>query len=986
MIGIGLAMHLWPPFLCGAVRSPSSVDSHPLRQRSQYGLDFWREAEGLPQSRIRAIVQTRDGYLWLGTDGGVVRFDGANFTAFTVQTGTLKDNEISGLQEDRDGGLWIGTFGGGVTVFRKGRFTTYTTADGLPDDYIWSLDIDPQGHLWLATASGICRYANGSFTRFGRAQGLPAGNVSAFCARSPFGILVAFDSRVYRLAGGRFAPFRSVEGDGKDNLQQMLYAADGALWLRYGNALVKRWKNGRMTTYRLDPSHRSSEISHLAEGPPGTIWLGHGRQLLWLKDEQFVPVPIDDPAHDLGVVYSLCHDREGSIWLGLRSNGLVRLRIKPLHTLSAVDGLPSESIRSVYQDPRSDVWIGLNPGFARYHDGKITSHLRFGNRTLGSVRSFAQGPDGRLWLGAGDDLFILDHDCLIAHPYWKAQSPVMVIHRDRQNRMWVGTDGAGLFLLDGRRFLNLRTADGLAHDRIRALCSDRHGVLWIGTFGGGVSRYEQGKFTTCHTSDGLDLKRITAIHEDEEGSVWIASRGGLTRWRDGSFFTFTSRSGLPVDHLYNILEDGLGNFWFGSAQGLLRVRAVDLRDFAAGRLRQIMSVGYGVRDGMKTRACSVVGQPTAWRTADGLLLFGSMQGLVVAEPRRVSSSTFIPPVYVEKVLLNRQEQKLDRESRVPLGGGEAEIHYAALSFLAPEKLRFKYRMEGFDKDWVDAGGRRFAYYANLPPGRYQFRVIAGDVDGAWNETGAAFTFYFNPRFYQTWVFLIAVAVSVILLTGLFYRLRMHGLRARYSMVLEERNRIAQDIHDTFAQNLAGIALQLDSMTMQLADVPAHLRESLDQACNLTRYSLAEARRAIGDLRSDELERRQLADAVPEIANRLAAGTAVRTEIRIVGSPRNLNPLLEKNLLRILREAVANALKHAQARVIDIELRYEAESLMLHVRDDGKGFDTERAIPLGVGHYGLIGMRERVERIGGHLKLSSRPGEGTDVLVDVPFSA
>jgi signal transduction histidine kinase len=437
-----------------------------------------------------------------------------------------------------------------------------------------------------------------------------------------------------------------------------------------------------------------------------------------------------------------------------------------------------------------------------------------------------------------------------------------------------------------------------------------------------------------------------------------------------------------TDFVYAIVDDGRGYFWFSSAQGVFRVAKRELRGFAAGTVKKIVSVAYGEKDGMKTRAGNVGNQPVALKSAGGQLLFSSMKGLVVVDPDRIVPNTFVPPVYIEKVILNKKEQPPGQYAELPHGAGEMEIDYAALGYSAPEKLRFKYILEGFDQDWIDAGGRRFTYYANLSPGRYRFRVVAGKTDGAWNETGAAFSFYLKPPFYRTSIFAAIVILSAILFAWLLYKLHVRGLRARYSAVLAERNRISRDIHDTLAQNLAGIALQLDAVHMQLPDVKSDLRERLDEACDLTRYSLAEARRSITDLRSDELECPELGAALPEIAQRMAA--ALQTRIQIIGAPRKLNPTMERNLLRIFQEALANAVKHAHAGTVEVELRYAPNSLALRVRDDGRGFDPESLSPAGSGHYGLIGMRERAERIGGHLTLNSRPGEGTELLVDVPL--
>jgi signal transduction histidine kinase len=385
---------------------------------------------------------------------------------------------------------------------------------------------------------------------------------------------------------------------------------------------------------------------------------------------------------------------------------------------------------------------------------------------------------------------------------------------------------------------------------------------------------------------------------------------------------------------------------------------------------------------MKARAGNLGNQPVAWRTRNGRLMFSSMKGVVVVEPDRLKPNTLIPPVYIEKVILNRKEQPVNRYSQLPLGAGELEIHYSALSYSAPDKLRFKYMLEGFDTGWIDAGGRRLTHYANLPPGNYQFHVTAGNADGSWNQAGAIFAFYLRPPFYRTWWFLAALAAFAIGLTWLMYRLRLRGLQARYRAVLAERNNISREIHDTLAQNLAGIALQLDALHMQLPEVSKGLRQTLDEACNLTRYSLAEARRAIGDLRSDELESRELGDALPEIAQR-ACGS-LEANVQVIGSPRKLDPVTEKHILRIFQEALTNVLRHAHARKLDVELRYAPRSLRLRVFDDGDGFDPQHIIPALSGHYGLIGMRERAARIGGCLTLNSRPGEGTELLVEVPF--
>lgn len=960
--------------------TPSRSGWH--RENTRYGVDFWREAEGFAQSRVRAIVQTRDGYMWFGTDGGLVRFNGESFTAFTTQTGALKDDEVWSLQEDDEGGLWIGTYGGGLTLLKNGRFRTFTTADGLPDDVIRSLAKDHQGNIWMNTAQGLVRDSHGVFTRFTQADGLPEARGMAVCWSSSEGLLAGTRNGVYRFVDERFEPFPRMPSRDSGVPQHMLCGSDGSVWIGYSDGVIEQRRNGVSKTF--EGPHAGGPITRLYQDPHGEVWAVRGKQITKLHNGAFEAVSVEGGAAGLGGIYTLCMDREGGVWLGLQSNGLARLRTRQLSTVSVEDGLPDDRTRAVFEDSRGDLWIGTVDGLARYHNGRFATWTHVNGSRLGDVRSIAEDSTGDLWISAGKDLLWMKGGLLTPVPNWAGSFEIEALYKDAKGSMWIGTDGAGLFRYSGGVFRNYRTQDGLGSNQVRAIVSDHSGALWAGTLGKGLSRYSNGKFTGFTSRDGLANDRVVAIHEDEEGALWFATRRGLSRLKDGTFFNWTSASGLFTDFVYAIVDDGCGNFWFSSAEGIFRVAKRDLRGFAAGTVKKVVSVAYGERDGMKTRAGNVGNQPLALKTAGGQLLFTSMNGLVVVEPDRIVPNTFIPPVYIEKVILNKREQPLRQYARLPLGSGDFEIHYAALGYSAPEKMRFRYILEGFDRNWIDAGARRFTYYANLSPGKYRFRVVAGEADGAWNEMGDSFSFYLKPPFYRTPLFAAIAISSAILFVGLLYWLRMRGLRVRYSAVLAERNRISRDLHDTLAQNLAGIALQLDAVHMHLPDVKSDLRERLDEACNLTRYSLAEARQAITDLRSDELECPNLAAAVPEIAKRVAA--ALQTRVQVVGAPRKLNPTTEINLLRIFQEALANTVKHADARTVDVELRYAPDSLALRVRDDGCGFDPEHLCPSGSGHYGLIGMRERAERIGGHLTLNSRQGEGTELLVEVPIGA
>lgn len=967
-----------------AVQSAGS-EPIPRPESGRYGIDYWREAEGLAQSRIRAIIQTRDGYLWLGTDNGVVRFNGASFTSYTVETGSLKDNEVWSILEDDQGGLWIGTYGGGLTLLRDGKFKTFTEADGMPADIITQLDQDADGNIWIAVPDGVYRYADGVFNYFTAREGLESASIHGLCARSSYGVLVAGGKRLFRFQGDRFVAVAGVVTESDGVIEHMLAARDGSLWLSFGSPLVKRWKDGVVTTYTR--AHGlTSHIETIFEDANGSIWAALDDGMKQLREGRFGPAPLEADVTGLGVIYCLFGDREGNIWLGLQANGLARLRVKEISTISASDGLFNDSTRAVFEDRNGTLWIGTAAGFSTFRDGRINNYPEAVGVRLSSVRSFAEDSEGSVWIGAGEDLLVMRNGIAARHPGWTARHEIKVMYRDPRGRIWIGTDGGGLFKFENGRFTNYQASDGLAGDHIRGILLDRAGALWISCSGNGLSKFVDGKFTNYSSRDGLAGDRVLDLYEDDEGTLWFSTRDGLSRFRDGKFFNYSAESGLFVGAIYTILDDGKGNFWFSCAQGLYRVSKSELREFAEGNRSKVTSVDFGVRDGMNTRAFNLGNQPAAWKAADGRLLFCSLKGLVIVHPDRIAPGNFLAPIYIEEVLFNREKHALKGESQVPIGGGEVEIHFAALSYSAPEKLRYKYKLEGYDKDWIDAGTRRFAYYANLSPGQYRFRVMAGSADGPWNEASTSYDFYLKPKFYQTRWFLALMIVTGLLLVWLLYRHHMSELKARYAAVLEERKRIALEIHDTLAQNLAGIALQLDSVSMQVTGMPDGQREVIDQAYHLTRYSLSEARRAITDLRSDELEQQDLSLLLPAIASRMTANSAVQLDLKMRGTPRKQNPVTEKNLLRIFQEALANAVQHANASTIEIELNYRTDDLLLRVADDGRGFDTRNIIPLGVGHYGLTGMRERAERIGGRLTLTSAPGNGTELTVQLPFTA
>ena len=769
-ITIWIIVLVW---LCVVPLPGRGVESDSQIPLSQFGIDTWSGANGQPLLRIRAITQTRDGYLWLGTSDGLMRFDGVNFTTFGVSSGSLLDDEVISLLEDDEGALWIGTFCGGLTRYEDGTFTTYTTQDGLPDNSITRLDKDPQGNIWMATPEGVGCYSDGVFIRYSTEAGLPDSYIVVLCAHSPEGIFASDGIHLYHFEQGRFEVVQGLIDKIDGHLSNMTSGPDGALWLSFEHFGMKRWKDGQLTTFPLKKDTFGGAGS-IYQDPMGTVWCATRNCLVRQQNGEF------DFMSDvrLGRIVSMTRDNEGNLWLGTEANGLVRVRKVAVRMLTVEDGLPENSTRCVFRDRRGDVWVGTYYGFAHIGDESITAFREFRDgHPIHTVTSINQDSAGRLWLAARGALSIMEDGRFEPIPGWNDVYDIKVIYRDRQDNMWIGTDGNGLFKWSNGQFEVFRTAEGLADNQVRSILSDRHGTLWVGTCGG-LSRYKDGKFTNYTTRDGLGGNRVMALCQDRDGVLWAATRNGLSRFMDGRITTIHEKNGLPDDYIYNVLDDGRGSLWLSSSSGIGHVSLNDLHACADGRQDRVEMTLLGYRDGLRAASLIAGTQPNACFGDSGKLLFCSLDGLVVVSPGNQTVNRKPPPVLIERVMINNQEKLVDRSARLSPGSGEVEIHYTALSFTAPEKVRFKYKLEGIDTDWVDAGLRRFVHYASLSPGSYRFQVIACNNDGVWNETGASYEFTLPPHFYQTGWFSVLVLLFVVGVLGVSYRLRIHHLQVQ----------------------------------------------------------------------------------------------------------------------------------------------------------------------------------------------------------------
>jgi ligand-binding sensor domain-containing protein/signal transduction histidine kinase len=1061
----------------GPAASRALTAAKPLRE---YSRQSWQIESGLPQNTVHAVLQTRDGFLWIATEGGLVRFDGQDLLTFdTANTPELHSNLINDLAEDDRGTLWIATSDGLLSLTHDPihpRFTTYTTTDGLPSDDVRTLRKRPGG-LLILTSAGAALLLSGHLQAL---PGLATDIAPTLVAAAPDGTLwIAANRQILALAPGATATttvFSAARIPAAIGALQTIAATpqgdlQGDLWVGGHSGLALLSHNHPPLILHPTPS---ADVTALLPDPNGTLWIGTAAGLtqyangslhavpsqpaarilqlfqdhskaLWIASnrglnrlDRLIPdapqAPQQQPLPIPGVL-SIFEDREGDMWFGTDAAGLTVLREQPFSTLTTADGLSGDLVRTVFQDnqDRSDTrWIGTDRGLDRLRDGKLTSIPGLQGTVvlaLAETRSQPQHvppnqPDSDLWIGTPDGLYRL-RDTRLSHLTTADGLPddfVRSLFADSDGTLWIGTrnglahlnpahlDPAGLspaqdstaaFTLYSRR-------DGLGSDVIGTILRTRSGTLWVGTLGG-LSRLDGTRFRNyTHDANVLSGDAITTLHEDRQGTLWIAAHNaGLTRLRNGVFTPIHAHQDTLPEEIFSILEpsdaaseegsrQAAPTLWLGSARGVYRVSLEALNALADQQSTTLSTTVFGAADGMKIAECSSGGHPAGWRMQDGSLWFATLKGAAFLQPASGFDNTVPPLTAIEQILIDGPEGSQPAATNpstgaltIQPGTEHLTLHYAGLSFAAPQKVRFRYKLEGFDRDWIDAGTRRTAFYTHLPPGKYRFLVYAANNNGVWSLAPAALPFTLQPHLYQTRWFLLLCGLALVALGYLVYRSRVRLLAAQYHAVLAERTRIAREIHDTLAQGYVGVSVQLEVASRLLKTSPEAAANQLDLAKELVRTSLAQARSSIWELRSPETAGDPEADSLPlrlaaDIeARRQSDAPAIRLDVR--GAARTLDRSLEDQFLRIAQEAIANALRHAGAHQITIILSYAATSLEVQVVDDGIGFRTPPGGFASTGHFGLKGMEERAVAIGAQLRIHSVPGEGTTLILACPLA-
>ncbi len=768
----------------------------PQQDIRQYLIDAWQTEHGLPQNSVLTIHQARDGYVWLGTFSGLARFDGVQFVRFTRgNTPQLHSNSIQTVYEDSRGTLWIGSISGGLLRYRSGTFRGFSIRDGLPSDVVVSIHEDQAGTLWVGTDQGLCRMANGRFVTVASGSPWKDNFIYALSDDGEGGLWIGCRSGLFRLFAGEIVPVALPGPDPAPTVWTLCRDRRGVLWAGTDGAGLFRRERGRIERFAASNASPSPKIRALFEDRRGVMWLGtDGDGLQCIRGDRLLALTTRDGLSN-DFIFSIAEDHEGSLWVGTYRNGLNRLRDGKFQFYSSRHGLPVDPCRSVLGGRNGDVWVGtVGGGVARFHGGGIDVFGPDRGLSNGRVWSLCERRDGTLLAGTyGSGLFRLAHGRFVPLDIGVPGSRTFVVralYEDRHGRLWVGTNGHGLFRVQGKRADRFHTGNGLSNDVIYSIAGDSRGIVWAGTYGGGLNRIEGDSVRTYTTRDGLSNDFVWTIFVDRRDTLWIGtSGGGISRFRDGAFTVFTERDGLASDTAFSILEDRKGYLWMTANDGVFRVRKRELEEFAAGRKQRVTSYTLGQAEGIKNSGSDGPAQPAGWLTADHRLWYPTSRGMEVINPEVRVTNFLQPPVVVEQFLANEQQVETAGVPSLPPGSRRFELHYTALSLLIPERVRFRIRLEGFDNEWRDVGTRRVAYYSNLAPGRYVFRVIACNNDGIWNLEGARLEFVLKPRFHQTRWFavLLALPAGAVLLGAV--NLRTRGLRAqekKLSGLVEQR--------------------------------------------------------------------------------------------------------------------------------------------------------------------------------------------------------
>ena len=767
----------------------------PSKRLDQHTLNIFTTEDGLPQSSVMNLVQTRDGYIWMGTFEGLARYDGEQFTVFTKSTvPELENNSIKALFEDSHGCLWIGT-PSGLTCYRQGTFRHFTIKDGLAGNFITAISEDRNHHVWVGTTLGLSMYDNmGHFTSFTVENGLKDSYISALAPSPDGGVWIGTSHGLDRIQNGNIVHFDAPSNFPRLNIHTLYLEPSGTtLWIGIQGSGLVVFRDNQFERIG-DKQLGLIDVRSIFLDREGTLWIGSNGGGLFSMSQtgQFSVLSEKEGLANVSV-RALLEDQEGSLWIGTRG-GLFQLKDDKFTLLNSRNGLPVDSVRSLLPGKDGSVWIGtVGGGLTRYRNNKFTTLKNLDARF---VWSLAEGDNGSLWIGTyGNGLYHLKNGRVTTYSTQNGLSNniVRAILVQPNGDVWAGTNGGGINIISKTGIRTITTKEGLSGNYIYSLAQDKEGAVWAGTYNNGINRISSGNITVFDSKNGFTNTGIWVIHPDPDGSIWIGTgNNGLFHYKNGHFHRFSVQEGLYSDSIFSITEDSKSNFWMNCNRGIFTVSKTLLKEMEGGTRDAISCKSFGKTEGIKATESNGPAQFAACQAADGTLWFSSIKGVIIINPDKMLINTVPPPVTIESVQVNGEAYSPYEPVRSPIGRGEIEIQYAALSFLLPKKVAFKYQLEGFDPEWVDAGHRKTAYYTNLPPGQYNFHIIASNNDGIWNRNGKSLSITLQPRFTQTGWFRGIVSVLIIFFLLALYQLRVKQIRHReYTLQMEVRERTQQ---------------------------------------------------------------------------------------------------------------------------------------------------------------------------------------------------
>ena len=959
-----------------------------------YFTRVWSTDEGLPNDAVTAVAQTQDGYLWLATYDGLVRFDGVTFTRYdSSTTPEMHSTRVTSLFEDATGNLWIGYETGELIRYHDGHFYATTFRAPWEQKKIQYIGADPDDNIWLLNDAGMLANMAGKISappNVGNAAG-----ATAMASSPQGGLWINCGGFAFVLQDDILSPLPSRSGD---YVKGICAGHDGSLWVLSQNNL-SRWKDGHLIDEGTNPVGGSSVVA-MTEMKSGCLAVGTLEQGLFLI---FPGRGIVHFNHDNGFpdnwVRALCEDREGTLWVGTGGSGLVALRPSRVATIKPPDDWQGASVLSVTRSHDGAVWTGTEgAGLYRFYNNEWTHFT--GTNGISNLFDWSVSEDAQnqLWVGTwGAGLLTENNDHFVGITSLGPGMAVTAVLHGKSGVTWIGTT-TGLFKWENGTATHFGEKQGLALPDVRAIAEQSDGTLWFGMLGGGLGRLQNGVIKQFRKADGLSSDFVQCLHLDPDGTLWIGTYGGgLDCLKQDHFSTVSINQGLPSSYICSIEQDNSGNYWIGSHSGIFRIQKSEMGQCLNKEIPAVHPLVYGIGDGMPTLACSGGFQPVAFKTGDGQLWFSTTKGIVVINPDDIKVNQLAPPVLIEKMSVDGQPTEGIDSTNGPLrigpGRQRFEFDYTGISFVAPEKVAFRYRLDGVDPGWTEAGTKRFVVYSYIPPGTYRFEVTACNSDGVWNPTDASLAFTVQPYFWQTWWFRIGCGLlAAALLSGIAlwiarWRVRRKLERLERQRAIErERARIARDIHDNLGANLTRISLLSQSAHSELNN-PEEAAVQLNRIYETTR----EMTRAMDEIVWAVNPEHDTLDSLVNYLGKFALdylgslGIRCRLDLPVQLPQWLVTAEVRHHLFLALKEALHNVVKHAAASEVTVSLTTTRNTFTLVARDNGRGFNPETVAqkpPQETGRSasrnGLINMRKRLEKIGGRCEIRSEPGAGTEI--------